>query len=150
MKSNGLFDDRPFDIPEQSLSLFHDNVVAGDHDHWNSELPCYRGVDAVLANSGHEPFGLVGLEVMAACGLAFTGSTGEDYAVSFENAICLETDDPDEIVGYLLHLQRNREEVEKIREAGYRTAQGFIWEEAIENLIGKLGYLARKQSIVLD
>ncbi|HEY7127424.1 MAG TPA: glycosyltransferase [Ktedonobacterales bacterium] len=111
---------------------------------------CYRGADAVLANSGHEPFGLVGLEVMAACGLAFTGSTGEDYAVSFENAICLETDDPDEIVGYLLHLQRNREEVEKIRQAGYRTAQGFIWEEAIENLIGKLGYLARKQSIVLD
>jgi glycosyltransferase involved in cell wall biosynthesis len=111
---------------------------------------CYRGADAVLANSGHEPFGLVGLEVMAACGLAFTGSTGEDYAVSFENAICLETDDADEIVGYLLHLQRNRDEMEKIRQAGHRTAHEFIWAEAIENLIGKLGYLARKQSIVLD
>ena len=48
---------------------------------------CYAGADATLANSGHEPFGLVGLEVMAAGGLAFTGSTGEDYALSFENAI---------------------------------------------------------------
>ena len=49
--------------------------------------------DAVLANSGHEPFGLVGLEVMAAGGIAFTGSTGEDYVLSFENAIALETED---------------------------------------------------------
>jgi len=110
---------------------------------------CYHGADAVLANSGHEPFGLVGLEVMAACGVAFTGSTGEDYAVSFENAIALETDDPDEIVGYLLYLQQHRDELEKIRKAGHQTAREFVWEEAIENLIGKLGYLARKQSLVL-
>ncbi len=41
---------------------------------------CYASADATLANSGHEPFGLVGLEVMAAGGIAFTGSTGEDYA----------------------------------------------------------------------
>jgi glycosyltransferase involved in cell wall biosynthesis len=111
---------------------------------------CYRGADAVLANSGHEPFGLVGLEVMAARGIAFTGSTGEDYVVSFENAIALETDDPDEIVGYLLYLQQHRDELEKIREAGHQTARAFIWEDAIDNLIGKLGYLARKQSLVLD
>ena len=32
----------------------------------------YAACDAVLANSGHEPFGLVGLEVMAAGGLAVT------------------------------------------------------------------------------
>ncbi|HEU5440947.1 MAG TPA: glycosyltransferase, partial [Ktedonobacterales bacterium] len=65
---------------------------------------CYAAADATLANSGHEPFGLVGLEVMAAGGVAFVGSTGEDYAVSFENCVSLDTDDPDEIVGYLLHL----------------------------------------------
>ncbi len=87
---------------------------------------------------------------MAACGVAFTGSTGEDYAVSFENAIALETDDPDEIVGYLLYLQQHREELEKIRNNGHQTARSFVWEEAIDNLIGKLGYLARKQSLVLD
>jgi glycosyltransferase involved in cell wall biosynthesis len=111
---------------------------------------CNAGADAVLANSGHEPFGLVGLEVMAAGGLAFTGSTGEEYAISFENAVALETDDADEIVGYLLHLRRNPDEQEKIRAAGRRTAAEFTWEEVIENLTGKLGYLARKQSIALD
>ncbi|HEX6122028.1 MAG TPA: glycosyltransferase, partial [Ktedonobacterales bacterium] len=111
---------------------------------------CYASADAVLANSGHEPFGLVGLEVMAAHGLAFTGSTGEDYALSFENAIALETDDPDEIVGYLLHLKQHPEEREKIRAAGHETAAEFTWEDTIDNLSGKLGYLARKQSILFE
>jgi glycosyltransferase involved in cell wall biosynthesis len=111
---------------------------------------CYASADAVLANSGHEPFGLVGLEVMAAGGIAFTGSTGEDYVLSFENAIALETEDPDEIVGYLLHLERDTEEREKIRAAGRRTAAEFTWNEAIENLNGKLDYLARKQGIYLE
>src|SRR5207248_3290606 len=44
----------------------------------DSLLPViYVAADGVLANSGHEPFGLVGLEVMGAGGLAFVGSTGE-------------------------------------------------------------------------
>src|SRR5579863_5728262 len=73
----------------------------------------YAAADATLANSGHEPFGLVALEVMAAQGIAVTGSTGEDYAISFENAIVTETSDPDEIVGYLLYLRRHPEEQER-------------------------------------
>jgi len=109
----------------------------------------YAAADATLANSGHEPFGLVGLEVMAAKGIAITGSTGEDYAVSFENAIVTETDDPDEIVGYLLHLRRHSEEQERIRCAGQRTAEQFLWDQVIENLVGKLEFLARKQHIEL-
>jgi glycosyltransferase involved in cell wall biosynthesis len=109
----------------------------------------YAGADAVLATSGHEPFGLVGLEVMAAGGIAFTGSTGEDYVVSFENAVAVETDDPDEIVGYLTHLARDPQEREKIRQAGQRTARDFTWESVNENMFGKLEYLARKQSISL-
>ena len=110
---------------------------------------CYAAADATLANSGHEPFGLVGLEVMAAGGVAFTGSTGEDYAVSFENAVALDSDDPDEIVGYLLHMAQNPDEREKIGAAGRRTAAEFTWEEVIDNLAGKIGYLMRKQGIVL-
>lgn len=109
----------------------------------------YAAVDATLANSGHEPFGLVALEVMAAQGIAVTGSTGEDYAISFENAIVTETDDPDEIVGYLLHLRRHPEELERIRCAGRRTAEQFLWDQVIENLVGKLEFLARKQNITL-
>ncbi len=110
----------------------------------------YAAADATLANSGHEPFGLVALEVMAAGGIAVTGSTGEDYAISFENAIVTETDDPDEIVGYLLHLRRHPEEQERIRATGRRTAEQFLWDEVIENLVGKIEFLARKQGIALQ
>lgn len=49
----------------------------------------FRGSDVVLANSGREPFDLVGLETMAvelAC-------TGEDYVVPGHNAL-LETGNP--------------------------------------------------------
>jgi glycosyltransferase involved in cell wall biosynthesis len=109
----------------------------------------YAAADATLANSGHEPFGLVALEVMAAEGIAVTGSTGEDYAISFENAIVTETDDPDEIVGYLLYLRRHPEEQERIRAAGRHTAEQFLWDQVIANLVGKLEFLARKQDIVL-
>jgi glycosyltransferase involved in cell wall biosynthesis len=109
----------------------------------------YAAADATLANSGHEPFGLVALEVMAAQGIAVTGSTGEDYAISFENAVVTETDDPDEIVGYLLHLRRHPEEQENIRQGAHYTAKQFLWDHVIENLIGKLEFLARKQNIVL-
>lgn len=110
----------------------------------------YAAADATLANSGHEPFGLVALEVMAAQGIAVTGSTGEDYAISFENAIVTETDDPDEIVGYLLYLRRHPEEQERIRCAGRSTAEQFLWDQVIENLVGKLEFLARKQDIRLS
>jgi glycosyltransferase involved in cell wall biosynthesis len=108
----------------------------------------YRAADATLANSGHEPFGLVALEVMAAEGIAVTGSTGEDYAISLENAIVTETDDPDEIVGYLIYLRRHQEEQERIRKAGCHTAEQFVWDQVIENLVSKLEFLARKQDIV--
>ncbi len=109
----------------------------------------YAAADATLANSGHEPFGLVGLEVMAAKGVAVTGSTGEDYAVPFENAIVTETEDPDEIVGYLLYLRRHPSEQERIRCNGYDVAKEFQWNRVIENLVAKLEFLARKQDIVL-
>jgi hypothetical protein len=85
----------------------------------------------------------------AAGGVAFTGSTGEDYAVSFENAVALDSDDADEIVGYLLHMRQHPEEREKIGAAGRRTAAEYTWEEVIDNLSGKLGFLMRKQGIVL-
>jgi glycosyltransferase involved in cell wall biosynthesis len=59
----------------------------------------FQGVDAVLANSRHEPFGVVGLEAMAAGGVVCTGGSGEDYAVPSHNALVLETEDPEEFLG---------------------------------------------------
>lgn len=49
-----------------------------DHE---SRLVLLHSAAAILANSQHEPFGLVGLETMAAGGVACLGYTGEDYAM---------------------------------------------------------------------
>ncbi len=108
---------------------------------------CYGAADAVLANSGHEPFGIVGLEVMGAGGVAVVGATGEDYALSFHNCLVTETDDPEEMIGYLLHLRSHPSLEEEIRREARRTAALFTWPEVIENLLGKLEYLAMSRGV---
>ena len=108
----------------------------------------YSGADAVLANSGHEPFGLVGLEVMAAGGLAFVGSTGEDYAVPFLNSVVLDTDDPSEINIALEFLRRHPDVVARIRSDSQETARSFSWENVIlDTLLGKLEYVALRHGV---
>jgi glycosyltransferase involved in cell wall biosynthesis len=108
----------------------------------------YRAVDGVLANSGHEPFGIVGLEAMAAGGIAYTGCTGEDYAIPLVNSFVLETDDPLEIVGYVTYLRETPQEDKRMRKAARRTARQFTWESAVRNLVGKLTNQARVQGIL--
>ena len=95
----------------------------------------FRGADAVLANSAHEPFGLVGLEAMAAGGLACTGATGEDYAVPGRNAVVLETGDPGELVGWLGRLRAHPAEARSIRRAGQSTARLFQWCEVAQRVL---------------
>ena len=108
----------------------------------------YHASDAVLANSGHEPFGLVGLETMAAGGIAFTGGTGEDYAVHMHNSIILETAEPEEIEAYVLYLQEHPEEKHLIRQSARRTARRFTWQEVTKDLIQKLTFQARIQGLL--
>jgi glycosyltransferase involved in cell wall biosynthesis len=105
----------------------------------------YAGCAATLANSGHEPFGLVGLEVMAAGGIAVVGSTGEDYATSLQNALVADTDDPGELVEYLLELQREPALGEHLRANGRATAEEFVWPNVLADLRVKVEYLARRQ-----
>ena len=108
----------------------------------------YEGADAVLANSGHEPFGLVGLEVMAAGGVAFVGSTGEDYAVPYLNSVVLDTDDPSEITIALEFLRTHPEVAARIRADAQETARSFSWENVItDSLVGKLEYVAMRQVV---
>jgi len=110
--------------------------------------PLYRAADGVLANSGFEPFGIVGLETMAAGGVAYTGCTGEDYAIPFVNSFVLETSNPMEIVGYAMYLREFPKEESRIRKAARRTARQFTWEAAVFNLISKLENQARTQEIL--
>ena len=108
----------------------------------------YHASDAVLANSGHEPFGLVGLETMAAGGMAFTGGTGEDYAVHLHNSVVLETADPREIDAYVTYLDDHTEEKQRMRQTAKKTARRFTWEEIIRNLIERMAYQARAQGVL--
>jgi glycosyltransferase involved in cell wall biosynthesis len=100
----------------------------------------YHVADAVLANSGKEPFGLVGLEVMAASGVAVTGSTGEDYAQPFENAIVCDTGDGRELAAYLETLIADPAMSREIRIAGERTADRYTWPIVLGVLANKLGF----------
>lgn len=101
----------------------------------------YRVADAVLANSGMEPFGLVGLEVMAAGGVAVTGSTGEDYADPFGNALACDTGDPRELAACLRDLVEEPSLAQRLRVAGPATARRYLWPRVLETLARKLEWI---------
>jgi glycosyltransferase involved in cell wall biosynthesis len=125
-----------------------DAIAAGaeDADVINMKFHCtpqllrvlYNASDAVLANSRHEPFGLVGLETMAAGGVAFTGGTGEDYAKHLDNAVVLESCDPREIEEYVSYLDRNDDHEDQIRDSARETARRYTWDEVVKGLIDKV------------
>lgn len=110
----------------------------------------YAGSDLVLANSGHEPFGLVGLEVMACGGVVFTGSTGEDYAETFSNCVIVESDDPREIAGYVEALRAHPEAVEEMRTRGKETAARYLWDRVVGDLFRKIKFVGTVRDVVLD
>ena len=94
----------------------------------------YAAADGVLANSEKEPFGLVGLEVMACAGIAFVGRTGEDYAMPYGNAVVVQTDDPRELATHLAYMRDHPGLAERVRAEGQATAERFAWPRIIEAL----------------
>jgi glycosyltransferase involved in cell wall biosynthesis len=144
--------------PGTNLKDYLEAVAANsaEYDFLNLKFHCpqdflrlvYHISNAVLANSGREPFGLVGLETMAAGGVAFTGNTGEDYAIPFQNSIVLETSDPKEIESYVMYLMDHPEDNNRIRNAGRSTAAKYTWEQAQENLFQRLEYQAKLQGLI--
>src|SRR5262249_12427562 len=85
----------------------------------------FRGSAAALANRGHEPFGLVGLETMAVDGVACSGCSGEDSAVPSPNALVLETNGLQEFRWRCgaFHTQAQWERALR------RTARGMAWHD---------------------
>jgi glycosyltransferase involved in cell wall biosynthesis len=99
----------------------------------------FRCASVVLANSSREPFGLVGLEAMAAEGVACTGISGEDYAIPGHNAIVLQTQSPQEAVAQIERLQARPNEARAIRQSGADTARNYAWGTVIaRNLMPQL------------
>ena len=108
----------------------------------------FAASDGVLANSVSEPFGLVGLEAMAAGGVAFTGGTGEDYAISGRNAVVLETLDPAEIVSRWSELAAAPDLSARLRRSARRTARDYKWRTITAVLIDSLSREARRQGLI--
>jgi glycosyltransferase involved in cell wall biosynthesis len=111
--------------------------VVNLHSHVDSQArpTLFAAMGAVLANSGHEPFGLVGLETMAAGGIACTGCSGEDYVVPGQNALVLESEDPHEFVGLFERLRANPAEALLLRRSARNTAQRYRWSEVVSRTL---------------
>ncbi len=103
----------------------------------------FKASNVVLANSEKEPFGLVGLEAMAVGGIACTGCSGEDYAISGRNALVLQSNDPQEFLGLYKHLQSRPKAVMAMRREGRATAKGYAWPQVIERNLEPQIELAR-------
>ncbi len=110
-----------------------DVVFVQSHVDPDARRVLFNAADAVLANSEHEPFGLVGLEVMAARGVACTGCSGEDYAIPGQNALVLETNDPIEFVR--LFERMGPAEQHTLRAAGRHTAEQYVWSRVVDKAL---------------
>ncbi len=98
----------------------------------------YAAADFVLANSKHEPFGLVGLEAMAAGGLAITGCTGETYSMDGAGAIALDTGNASELVLMIEFLRDHPQRAQAIRQAAPVVAARYTWDTILEMLLEKI------------
>lgn len=99
----------------------------------------FQGASLVLANSSHEPFGLVGLEAMAAGGIACTGISGEDYAVPGHNAVVLQTPSTAEAVAKIERIVARPDEARALRKEGIATARKYAWNTVIQrNLLPQI------------
>ena len=123
---------------------YGDLVFARAHERGlNVERIGYEGSDGhkVIDGIGKEPFGLVGLEVMAAGGIAVCGATGEEYAEPFVNAIVCDTSDGRELATYLKALFANPAIGDEMRSAGAETVGRYTWAHALAALERKIGYI---------
>lgn len=106
----------------------------------------YRVCDGVLANSVSEPFGLVGLEAMAAGGIAYTGGTGEDYAITGRNSIVLDTLEPLEIVEQWEQLSASPKRMARLRRQARQTAGRYVWPNVRTLLLEAVTRQAKRQA----
>jgi len=107
----------------------------------------YAAADFVLANSKHEPFGLVGLEAMAAGGVVFTGPTGETYSADGVGAIALDTEQAGELVLIIENLYDHPEITQAIRQMAPFVAARYVWENVLDILFEKIIIAGGQQEV---
>jgi len=106
----------------------------------------YAAADVILANSKHEPFGLVGLEAMAAGGLVFTGPTGESYSMDSAGAIALDTEQSSELFLAIQNLSRQPERAQSVRRTAPYVAARYVWENVLTILFEKIELASTHQN----
>ena len=130
-------------------------AAAGPADLYNLRFPMpqsvlrvfYAAADFIIANSKHEPFGLVGLEAMAAGGLVFTGPTGETYSADGGGAIALDTETPDELFLAIEELRIHPERAAEMRAIAPVVAANYTWKIVLKTLFEKIQLVGRRQNI---
>lgn len=141
--------------PETWEDAMHAIRAAGAADVYNLRFSMspsmlrifYAAADFVLANSKHEPFGLVGLEAMAAGGVAITGCTGETYSVDGAGAIALDSGNVCELVHVIETLRDHPQRTQEIRQAGPMVAARYTWNNIIEILLEKINLAGEHQRV---
>jgi hypothetical protein len=85
---------------------------------------------------------------MAASGIAFVGSTGEDYAIPFLNGVVIDSGDPTEIGIALDQLRSHPDAATQMRQEARATARRYTWTNVIDDiLLSKLKYVALRQNV---
>jgi hypothetical protein len=85
---------------------------------------------------------------MAVGGLACTGATGEDYVLAGQNALVLETANPQEFVSLFEGLRATPARERALRQAAQSTARRFAWPQIIQSiLLPRLQLLARVSAV---
>ncbi len=105
----------------------------------------YRAADAVLVQSGFEPFGLVGLEVMASGGIAITGGTGEDYARAFRNGLIADDDDPKRLSDLIALATTKKVWRRDVAREARRTAKSYQWNRVLDELLAQVALAFTRQ-----
>jgi glycosyltransferase involved in cell wall biosynthesis len=79
--------------------------------------------------------------------VAVTGATGEDYAVHLENAVVLDSDDPEEAAWYVSLLRSRPELARRLARQGRRTARRFLWDRVVDILLDRVAFVAARQGL---
>jgi glycosyltransferase involved in cell wall biosynthesis len=77
------------------------------------------------------------------------GSTGEEYARPYANAVVVETDDGAEVAGALRGLVERPELAERLRRAARRDAAEFAWPRVVEGLLERLRFVCEHQGVAV-
>ncbi|MFC1913915.1 glycosyltransferase [Chloroflexota bacterium] len=109
----------------------------------------YRASDVVLTNSGYDPFGLVGMESMAAGAIVFTSHKADGIARHMSNAVVLDKYTAEEIQFYVSYLRMHPGKREMIKTSARQTAEQWTYKEVVAKLLGEVKFQAKAQGVDL-